>query len=142
MKTYTEKRINIVYLYPGSFFSESSSERVKSTEIPKEIPSDCYGFYFTETEVAHVDNKEFLGETKTVSPTYIVGEAIHVDKIPTMDRGQKTDILKSNIRNNSPTKTGIKTHLGNWQMETETMVAISPKKFKFGKPTIYENGKK
>lgn len=135
----TEKRINIVYLYPGAFFPETSSQRVKSTKIPKTVPADCYGFYFTETEVAvSLDGKEYSGDIKTVSKTYIIGEAIHVDKIPTIDRGQDTDILKTNIRNNSPTQTAIKTHLGNWQMETDTMVAISPNKFKFGEPTIYK----
>jgi hypothetical protein len=142
MKAYTEKQLKIVYLYPGSFFPETSSKTVKSTDIPKTIPADCFGFYFTETEIAHVDDKEFIGETKTVSKTYIIGEAIHVDNIPEIDRGQDTEILKSNIRNNSPTQTGIKTHLGNWQMETGTMVAISPRRFKFGKPTIYESCKK
>ena len=136
----TENRINIIYLYPGSFFPESSSERVKSTDIPKMVPADCYGFYFTETEVAvSLDGKEYFGDTKTVSKTYIIGESIHADKIPATDRGQDTDILKTNIRNNSPTQTAIKTHLGNWQMETDTMVSISPNQFEFGKPTIYQN---
>lgn len=138
-----ENRINITYLFPGAFFPESTSKQVKSTDLPKTVPADCYGFYFTETEVAvSLDGKEFVGKTKTVSPTYIIGEAIHVDKIPAIDRGQDTDILKSNIRNNSPTKTGIKTHLGNWQMESETMTAVSPSQFKFGKPEIYTNVKK
>jgi hypothetical protein len=142
MNTYTEKRINIHYLYPGAFFPETSSQTVQSTDIPKEIPADCYGFYFTETEIAHVDDKEFVGKTQTVSKTYIVGEAIPVDKIPSIDRGQDTHILKTNIRNNSPTLTGIKTHLGSWQMESDDMVAISPRQFKFDKPTIYKNVKK
>ncbi len=138
-----ENRIKIIYLYPGSFFPETSSKRVRSTNIPNTVPADCYGFYFTETEVAvSLDGKEFVGKTKTVSPTYIIGEAVPVDKIPSMDRGQDTDILKSNIRTNSPTKTGIKTHLGNWQMENDSMVAVSPLKFKFGKPKIYTNIKK
>jgi len=136
----TENRINIIYLYPGSFFPESSSERVKSTDIPKMVPADCYGFYFTETEVAvSLDGKEYFGDTKTVSKSYIIGEAIHVDKIPEIYRGQDTEILKSNIRNNSPTQTAIKTHLGNWQMESDDMVAISPKQFEFSKPRFYEN---
>lgn len=139
----TEKRVNIVYLYPGAFFPETSSKRVKSTKIPTSVPADCYGFYFTETEVAiALDGKEFLGETKTVGKTYIIGEAIHVDNIPSMDRGQDTHILKINTQNNSPTKTAIKTHLGNWQIENETMVAVSPSRFFFSTPTIYKNFKK
>lgn len=138
-----ENRITITYLYPGTLFPESSSEPVSSKNLPKTVPADCYGFYFTETEVAiSLDGKEYLGEPKSESPTYIIGEAIRVEDIPAVDRGQDTNILKSNIRSNSPTKTGIKTHLGNWQMESDTMVAVSPKQFKFGKPTIYKNLKK
>lgn len=138
----TEKRIFITYLFPGAFFPESSSEVVKNTDMPTTIPADCYGFYFTETEYVVDGKKEFVGETKTLTKTFIIGEAIHVDKIPEFDRKQDTEILKSNIRNNSPTKTGIKTHLGNWQIESETMVAVSPSRFKFDKPMIYENMEK
>lgn len=135
-----EKRITITYLYPGSFFSETSSERVESTDIPKTVPADCYGFYFTETEVAvSLEGKEFIGNSKSVGKTYVIGEAIHVDDIPEILDGRDTDILKTNIRNNSPTKKGIKTHVGVWQVEDERTVAISPKQFKFGKPKIYEN---
>lgn len=135
-----EKRITITYLYPGSFFSEKSSERVKSTDIPKTVPADCYGFYFTETEVAvSLEGKEFIGDSKSLGKTYIIGEAIHVNDIPEFLDGQDTDILKTNIRNNSPTNKGIKTHIGTWQAENDTTVAISPEQFEFGKPKIYEN---
>jgi hypothetical protein len=135
----TEKRIFITHLFPGAFFPESTSKQVKSTDLPTVVPSDCYGFYFTETEYVTDGEKEFVGETKTVSNTYIIGEAIHVDNIPSMDRGQDTNTLKSNIRNNSPTKTGIKTHLGNWQMECDTMVSISPTRFIFENPVFYKS---
>ena len=140
----TEKRIYITYLYPGSFFPEFSSKRVNSDKLPTEVPSDCFGFYLEETEFAVDGNgREFEGDTKRLGKTYIIGEAIHVDKIPDVQiDGRSNNILKSNISGNSPTKTGIKTHLGNWQMEDEYHVAISPTKFKFGKPELYPNLKK
>lgn len=139
----TENRITITYLYPGAFCSETSSEKVNSVNIPKEVPVDCYGFYFTETEVAvSLDGKEYFGKSNQVSKTYIIGEAIHVDDIPETDNIGSTEILKINIQNNSPTKRGIKSHLGVWQIEDDRTVAISPKQFEFGKPKIYENFRK
>lgn len=134
----TEKRIFITYLFPGIFFPEEITKQVKTTDMPTTVPSDSFGFYFTETEYVVDGEKEFVGKTKTLTKTFLIGEAIHVDNIPSIDRGQNTDILKSNIRSNSPTKTGIKTRLGNWQWEDETREAVSPSKFKFGKPEIYK----
>lgn len=136
----TEKRITITYLYPGSFFPETSSERVKNIDFPKTVPADCYGFYFTQTEVAiSLDGKEYIGKSQQISKTYVIGESIPVDEIPAIDGGRDTDILKSNIRSNSPTKTAIKTHLGNWQMESDDMTSISPTCFSFGSPMFYKN---
>jgi hypothetical protein len=112
-----ENRIELIYLHPGAFFPETSRERVKSFDIPKTIPADCYGFYFTETEIAvSLDDKEFIGETKTVSKTYLIGETIYVNKAPV-----------------------IKTHLGNRQPVTDTTVVVSPYQFTFGDPKIYKN---
>jgi len=135
----TEKRLFINYLFPGTFFPESSAKRVTSTNVPTSVPRDVYAFYFTETEVAVDGKKEFTGETKQVSKTYMIGTAVHVDDIPAILDGRDTDILKSNIRNNSPTKTGIKTHLGNWQMLDERTVVVHPSQFKFSDPLIYKN---
>ena len=138
-----ETRIFITYLYPGSFFPEESSKQVKTSDIPKTIPSDCFGFKFHQTDVViEDDGKEYVGKSKSIGKTYIIGESIHVDNIPLIDRGQDTDTLKSNVRNNSPTKTAIKTHLGNWQMEDDCHVSISPKLFMFGKPDIYKKYEK
>lgn len=134
----TEKRITITYLYPGSFFPETSSEIVKTLDFPRIVPSDCYGFYFTQTEVAiSLDGKEYIGESKQIGKTYVIGESIPV--VPAIDCGQDTDILKSNIRNNSSTKTAIKTHLGNWQMESHDVTSISPAYFTFSSPKFYKN---
>lgn len=135
----TEKRLTITYLFPGVFFSESSSEQVKTINIPTTIPADCYGFYFTETEYAIDGEKEFVGDSKRVGKMVVIGEKIHIDDIPEIYQGRPTDILKSNIRNSSPTKTAIKCQTGNWQMEDENTIVMSPSKFKIGKPMLYPN---
>jgi hypothetical protein len=133
-----ETRKFITYLFPGSFFPESVSDRVKSFDVPTKVPLDCYSFYFSTTEYVSDGKQEFTGETKRVGSTYYIGESIPVDEITEPD----SDILKSNIRNNSPTKRGIKTHLGNWQMETENSIVLSPENVVFGKPRLYTNFKR
>lgn len=136
-----KKTITITYLFPGVFFPESTTKEVQNTDIPTTIPADCYGFYFQETESVFDEdkNKEFIGETKQIGKTYLIGELIYVDDIPAMDGGRDTDILKNNIRNNSPTKCGVKCHTGNWQMEDEYNTVLSPSQFVIGKPELYEN---
>ena len=137
-----ENRTFITFLFPGSFFPEEVVERVKNSDIPKSIPSDCFGFRFHEAEFVIDGKKEFVGEAKNKSKTFIVGEAIPLAQIPDEIDGRDTKILKGNIEFNSPTKTAIKTHLGNWQMEDGYHVAISVKKFKLGKPMIYKQPSK
>jgi hypothetical protein len=136
-----ETKTYITYLFPGTFFPEIESKQVEETEVPNEIPADCYGFYFTQTEyvIDTQTKKKFTGDSKKVGKTYLIGESIYIDDIPPMDRGQDTDILKSNIRNNSPFKRGVKCHTGNWQIDDETVIVLSPKQFKIVKPHIYEN---
>lgn len=139
----TEKQLFITYFFPGSFFSEQKSERVTSTDIPKTIPLDCYGFHFSETEyVIGFDGKEFVGETKRISNMFIIGEEHHVSTIPDVDERGDTSILKSNIKNNSKTGIGIKTHLGSWQVKGDDTTVISEKDVKFSKPMIYEKFRK
>lgn len=137
-----ENRIFIHFLYPGSFFPEQTCERVETTNLPKTVPSDCFGFYFTQTEYVIDGKEEFAGKTKTLSKTYIIGESILVDDIPDKEGGRDNNILKSNITCNSPNKRGIKTHIGNWQWEDEYRVAISPRLFEFTDPVVYKNFKK
>jgi hypothetical protein len=137
-----ENRIYLTLLFPGSFFPEESTKEVETSNIPIELPSDCFGFYFSKKECVVNGESVYDGKTERVGKTFIIGRPIYVDDIPDTDRGQSTNILKANIRNNSPTKTAIKTHLGNWQQEDDFHVAISPTKFKFGPPAFYKNLKK
>jgi hypothetical protein len=137
-----EKRIFMEMLFPGSFFPESNTKQVESADIPKSIPMDCYGFSFSETEYVIDGKNEYAGETKKLGKTYIIGEAVPLDKIPDMIDGRDTRILKGNIDCNSPTKTAIKTHMGTWQMEDGYHTSISPNRFKFDPPLMYKNFKK
>lgn len=134
-----ETRIYITYLFPGSFVPEEATRQVKNTDIPKTIPRDCFAFRFHETEFVIDGKKEFVGKSKDLSKTYVVGEAIPLAKLP---KDEAHAILRSNIEHNSPTKTAIKTHLGNWQMEDANHVAIPVSKFTLGDPMYYKAGAK
>lgn len=130
------KRKFITYYMPGTLFPETSSAEVKSFDVPKSVPLDCYGFSFSETEFVVDGKKEFSGETKQDKRFFLIGESVPLAQIPDDD---KHSILRSNIEFNSPTKMGVKTHVGNWQMEAENTVVISPSSLKFTKPLIWKN---
>ena len=128
-----ETRKYITYLFPGSFFPESSTQRVDSFDVPSSIPSDCFSFSFSEVDIVVDGKNEYKGESRNIGKQYYIGKTIHVDDIV----GEEYDILRTNVRNNSPTKRAIKTHLGNWQVETENCVILSESSVKFGKPMLY-----
>lgn len=137
-----EKNITITYLFPGSFFSESSEENVRDTNIPKSIPADCFGFEFYETEyiIDESTKKKFTGERKKIGKTYLIGDLIHIDDIPEIDEfGRNCDILKANIRCNSSSKRGIKCRTGNWQLDNGEVIVLSPSEFKITEPRLYKN---
>ena len=133
----TRKYIN--YSIPGAFFAETSSKEVDSFDIPKEMPADVYAFNFSETDYVVEGKEEFVGKTRHIGPTYYIGKAIPVDKIPDVDEnGRGNDILKRNIKSNSPTKTGIKCHTGNWQMVDKNTKVLSESQFKWKKALFWE----
>lgn len=134
MNTITRKRIT--YYMPGTFFPEHDGDAVESFDIPKTVPLDCYAFEFSETEFAiGEDGKEFVGETKKDQTLHYIGWNVPLANIP---QDGKHDILRSNIEFNSPTKTAVRTHLGNWQPEMENTVTHDPKEFTFSEPRIWK----
>lgn len=130
------KRKFITYQMPGTFFAEEHTEEVQSFDPPNSVPLDCFGFHFHETEYAQVEGKEFEGKTKRDKRQFLIGFEIPLDQIPDDDKHR---ILKCNIESNSPTKTAVKTHLGNWQAKQEDTVVIFPSDMKFTKPLIWKN---
>lgn len=139
-----KKKIEITYLFPGFFFSETVVKKVKNKNIPTTVPSDCYGFYFSETDCVTLGKMEFGGKTTIDDKIYLIGESFRFDKIPWFDPKTKqcNDIIIRRIRVSSPTLTGIKTRMGNWQIETDKTVVLPPHQFKYEKPKVYKNVEK
>lgn len=125
----------VTFSFPGSFVSEESTHEVQSFEIPA-IPSDCFGFRFHETDYLKDGDEEYVGKTRYQDKVYLIGEKVHIDAIPETSENR---ILRANIRNNSATHEGVKTHLGNWQLVDENTIILSPEEVRFTKPAIYEN---
>jgi hypothetical protein len=132
----TIKRKYITYDMPGSFFPESHTQEVKSFDIPESVPLDCFAFQFHETEFVVNGKKEYEGDTVKQNKRHFIGWLVPLAKMP---KGEKYAILCGNIERNSPTKTGIKTHLGNWQQEDKGSIVHAPSDFTFTKPLIYKN---
>lgn len=125
----------ITWYTPGSFFPEEVTQEVPNFTIPIEIPSDVYAFRFHSTEFVLNKGKEYRGDTTRQPKLYFIGIAVPVDSIPNTG---EFDILKTNIKCNSPTKEGLLTIQLNWQYVGEEMVLIRPDEVKFIAPLIYE----
>lgn len=130
------KRKFITFYTPGTFFPESVTQEVQSYDIPRKIPRDVYAFQFSETSFSIEGGEEFRGKTEDKSSRHYIGSVVHVDDIPNTDQLR---ILRGNITSNSPTKEGIKTHLGNWQIFNHNSVVHSPSEFEFSEPLIWKN---
>lgn len=131
-----ENRKFITFYLPGSFFSEEVTQPVESFAIPKQIPRDAFAFAFSQYDVVIDGGKEFKGDTKFERAKHMIGRIVHADDIqPTKDN----NILIGNIRNNSPTQEGVRTHLGTWQTKDEDTVIHAPSEFEFIEPLIWKN---
>ena len=132
MKT-TRKYITIQM--PGSFFPEETVQRVESFDVPKKLPLDCFAFQFHETEFIVDGKKEYEGDTKRQDKRHLIGWKVPLANIPNDDRHS---ILRCNIECNSPTKTAVRTHLGNWQAHDKNVIVHDPSEFAFTAPLIWK----
>ena len=135
IETYVE------WLMPGAFFPEESNRKVNTRDLAKiEVPKDAYAFTFYDVKtVKAVDEEGKEHEIKTTenkSPRHIVGEVYTHEQIMAM--GDKFRILASNI-SQYETKSGVKTHLGNWQPLLEDDVVHSKEELKFGEAIFYKS---
>ena len=118
----------IRYYFPSLLFSAEADEEIKTKDIPAKLPKNCFAFRFGTQEVV-VDGKDvFEKPAKWDNKIYMIGETIPLAKIP---KTPENSILRSNIECNSPTKTAIKTHLGNWQAHDRNTTVLPVSQFSF-----------
>ena len=133
----------VEWLCPGAFFPEEFSEKLESIVDDLsllEVPRDVYAFSFYDVKTVNAYDEE--GQPHEISSTinkscrYIIGETFTVEQIKAL--GGDFRILASNVEQYE-TKSGVKTHLGNWQPLLEDDVVLSVNEIKFKEPKIYKN---
>lgn len=131
----------VEWLTPGSLFPEKYTEKVDSRDLPQlEIPRDVYAFTFYDVKtVDAVDEEGEKHEIRIIinkSPRYIIGEVFTLEQIEAM--GKDYRVLASNVEEYDM-KSGVKTHLGNWQPLLKDDVVLSTNELRFRKAVIWKN---
>ena len=120
-KTYIE------FLYPGSFFSESSTQEGTTRDVSKvKVPKNAFGFEFFDilSAVVDADGKKARITSKriNVSPMHYYGGKLYT--VAELKRKFPNErILISNIEDNGHRK-AIRCRTGNWQPFEKTDVFV------------------
>lgn len=120
-KTYIE------FLYPGAFFTESSTQEVKTRDVSRaKMPKNAYGFKFFDilSMAAKVDGKQvqLTSERINVSPMHYYGGKVYTVAELKREFPNK-HVLIGNIEGNGYKK-AILCRTGNWQVFDKTDVLI------------------
>lgn len=114
-------KLYVEFFYPGSLFSESTTQEVTSKENIK-LPERAFGYRFFEREEVTLEGGELLkGANKNHSGMYYKGTLYTLEEVKQIPN---TEILQCNMEMNGD-KLVIKTIIGNWQPFTEKDTLIS-----------------
>ncbi|KKU53877.1 MAG: hypothetical protein UX77_C0036G0008, partial [Parcubacteria group bacterium GW2011_GWA1_47_11] len=110
-KTYIE------FLYPGSFFNESSTQKVKTRDVSKvKVPKNAFGFKFFDilSVVVDVGGKKvkLASEQTNVSPMHYYGGKLYT--VAELKCDLSNDLLVKNVEGEG-CKKAILCRTGNWQ---------------------------
>ena len=118
------EQLYVRFLYPGTFFSESSTKAVDSDDVGDlyPLPSRAFGFRFEKRwEGEDPTGRPMTGDFEKVGPFhYIDGEIFTIDELP---EDSSYDILRSNMRGNGYERV-IKCRTGNFQPFDEGDVQV------------------
>jgi len=102
----------IEFLYPGTFFAESSNRPVPSRALPEAIPGQATGYrFFTRNEV-EVDGEKLVGKPKDYSGWTYFGREYSAEQVAALE-GDHVRILRDNVRINGWTRM-VQTTYGSW----------------------------
>lgn len=97
----------VEFIFPGSFFSESSYEEHNDRTVAPNVPARAFGYRFFDRDVyecTREDGKKFeeYGCQKNVSPWVYFGQVKTLAQVEQMAREtpKRWDILLSNMRIN------------------------------------------
>lgn len=104
-KTYVE------FYYRGIFLSETSIREVPDRSIPKDIPTDAYGFRFFSRSEVGLDGELLQGNPRCCSGIYYYhGELLTLEDVKKLKRD--TSILQQNMVCNKWDKVVLTRHGG------------------------------
>lgn len=117
----------VEFLYPGSFFSESSTAKVTSRDTSKlKVPKNAFGFKFFDilSVVVDADGKqvELTSERLNLSPLHYYGGKLYTVAELKRDFPNNSTLI-SNVEGNGYAK-AIKCRTGNWQPFDKTDVFV------------------
>ena len=118
----------VEFLYPGSFFSESSTSKVTSRDTSKlKVPKNAFGFKFFDilSVVVEADGKqiELTSERLNLSPMHYYGGKLYTVAELKRDFPNNSTLI-SNVEGNGYAK-AIKCRTGNWQTFDETDIFVA-----------------
>jgi hypothetical protein len=107
IQTYVE------FMFPGSFFSETTTRKVSSRVTPTDIPEGAYGYRFFDRQELTEGGETLIGKNTNYSgTTYPGGVTFTVEQVENLPGDYK--ILASNMRNNGYDLV-VRTRRGNFQ---------------------------
>lgn len=104
----------VEFLYPGSFFNESSAREVE-TRDPSAVqtPREAFGYkFFDRQEYVAQDGEVLVGEPRNRSGTHYFGRLMSLADVKR--EVPDSDILQSNMKSNGWKKV-VRTRHGNFQ---------------------------
>lgn len=119
----------VKFLYPGAFFSEESSKKIKDrnlVEILSDLPPNAFAFQFYDHKVFTATREDGMKmkDVEVVDESgmyYPGGAAFTLDEIKAM--GESHKILAANMKGNGWPKV-VKTRCGNFQPLNDNDVVI------------------
>jgi hypothetical protein len=95
------KTTYIEWMHPGSFVSESTTEKVKNRDIPNVFPKTAYAFrFFDMTEVVSNEGESLKGSARNHSGFYYIGGvSLTIEDVKRLHPDKR--ILISNMENNN-----------------------------------------
>lgn len=80
----------VTFLFPGSFFSESKSEKVLSREVRITAPKGSFGYYFWDRQETVSEGETLFGERKNDSGMHYFGETFTVEQVKALPGDHET----------------------------------------------------
>jgi hypothetical protein len=89
----------IEFLYPGTFFAESSARVVADRTLPEVIPGQATGYRFYARSEVEVDGEKLVGKPRDYSPWTYFGKEYSAEQVQALE-GDHVRILRDNVRIN------------------------------------------